>query len=472
MMDLTLTWEDGKPLYRQLYAHIRNLIQNGVLQSGAKLPSIRSLMQQLSISKTTIETAYHMLLEEGFVISKERSGLVVVGPLAAHSAASAADLDRSQQAAHPDRPLRESVQESVVDFSLLTVDRDIFPLRLWKSIMGESLSINSGAIHQYGDAQGEYELRESLARYLHQSRGAVCSPEQIVIGSGISYSFQLLARLLDDHTVTGIERPGIAQVRQAFSQNGFELVPIDLLEDGRLEHELQRQDIRMLYVTPSHRPTGDPLPYGIRRQMLEWAYANKGYIIEDDYDGELRLYGKPIPALQGLDKEGAVIYIGTFSKIFTPALRLNYMVLPLHLAHKLQGLDHALSPPSRIDQWAMQLFIARGHWYRHLRRMRKIYRKKHEAFVALLKEHMPDKVRIEGSKSGLHIELSLASPLSADRFIELALGKGVRVYGSPDAQLRSSPGNPKLYLGFGGVTLQEMEWGVKLLREAWAEALR
>ncbi|WP_138754530.1 PLP-dependent aminotransferase family protein [Paenibacillus sinopodophylli] len=454
----------------QLYKHIRALIQDDVLIDGMKLPSIRSLRRQLNISKTTIETAYHLLLEEGYVLSKERVGLIVVNPYPVKSSK------------HPDSSVHKKLEaeldkrgqtwkEGYIDFSLLTIDGDSFPIQRWKSIVGESLTLNSQSIHEYGDPQGEYPLRESLAQYLRNSRGVICSPEQIVIGTGISYSIHLLSRLLEENLYVGIEKPGIAQVRPIFTQNKFQIVPFSMHNNGELEHELTSNKLRLLYVTPSHRPTGEPLPYVIRQQMLQWANQNRGYIIEDDYDGELRLSGKPILSLQGLDKNERVIYMGTFSKVFTPSLRMNYMILPLHLLEKLRLLDQVFSSPSRMNQWAMQLFISRGHWYRHLRRMRKIYRLKHDALVQFIRIHMPESVQVNSSGSGLHIELCVATPVSAETLIELARQEGVLVYGSQDAQLRLNCGNPKIYLGFGGIKEEEMELGVQILRKAWSTVL-
>lgn len=469
-IELTLSFDDNSPLYRQLYNHIRFLIQHGILTDGMKLPSIRSLVQQLHISKTTVETAYHMLVEEGYVISKERSGLIVVHSYQAFPTNNSDSFINKIEENKLDIKSKNT-HENIIDFSLLTIDVDSFPLRLWKSVIGESLTLHNQSFHEYGDAQGEYPLRESLAQYLHNSRGVICSPEQIVIGSGISYSIQLLSRLLGENISVGIEKSGIAQVRNIFTQNRFEIVPVSLDRHDELEQELDSKKIRLLYVTPSHRPTGEALPYTIRQQMLKWAYENNSYLIEDDYDGELRLSGKPLPSLQGLDKNDAVIYIGSFSKVFTPALRLNYMVLPQHLLTKLKSLNQILSCPSRSNQWAMQLFISRGHWYRHLRRMRKIYRLKHDTLVQIISHNMPDSVQINSSGSGLHIELSIDTNVSVEKLIELARNEGVLVYGSQDPQLPSNSSKPNIYLGFGGIKEGEMVLGVQLLKKAWFSVL-
>ncbi|WP_338016182.1 PLP-dependent aminotransferase family protein [Paenibacillus paridis] len=457
-------------MYLQLYLHIRSLIQDGVLQDGTKLPSIRALKQQLNISKTTIETAYHLLLEEGYAASKERSGLVVINP--SHLLASnPAEMSASFTSEGCCTETRETDKKPLIDFSLLTVDGDSFPIRIWKSVAGEALSQNSPFIHQYGDPRGEYALRVSLAQYLQHSRGVVCTPEQVIVGNGISYSIQLLSKLLEGETSVGIEKAGIAQVREAFVQNGLHPIPISMQTRKQLEQECSVYNLRTLYVTPSHRPTGEPLPYGIRQEMLQWAADTRGYILEDDYDGELRLSGKPIPSLQGLDKKGVVIYMGTFSKVFTPAFRMNYMVLPPKLLNKMHTMDKMLSPPSRIDQWAMQLFISRGHWYRHLRRMRKVYRLKHHALVQLIKEVMPDSVQVEASGSGLHLELSISANCSAEELVELARNEGVLVYGSQDSSKSTCGGKAKVYAGFGGVTENEMKVGIHLLRKAWMPVL-
>ncbi|QHW33534.1 PLP-dependent aminotransferase family protein [Paenibacillus rhizovicinus] len=503
VIDLALSFDADEPLYSQLYHQIRTQIQEGVLPDGMKLPSIRSLGRQLSISKTTIETAYHMLLEEGFVTGKERARMMVVNPnsklnsIPGQSPSPSLSLSPNPSTSPKSNPKpnlnpnqypgrsSETAADAVVqhepithsgaatiDFSLLTIDGDSFPVRIWKSVVGESLALHSESLHEYGDSQGEYSLRENLAHYLRQSRGVRCTPEQIVIGTGISSSIHLLSKLLGENLAVGIEHPGIAQVGRYFAQNRFQLVPFSIASTGDFVQEIARKRIHALYATPSHRPTGEPLPYAVRQQMLQWAYDNNGYIIEDDYDGELRLSGKPIPSLQGLDKNGTVIYLGSFSKVFTPALRMNYMVLPPRLAEQLCTIDAAFSCPSRMNQWAMDLFIARGHWYRHLRRMRKRYRFKHEALVRLINRHLPpDAVQVNSSGSGLHVELSIEAPVSAERLMELARREGVLVYGSQDPQSRLACGNPKIYMGFGGVKDDEMERGVRLLMKAWTSVL-
>lgn len=470
-IELSLAFHADTPLYQQLYIHIRTLIRDGVLPDGTKLPSIRSLRQQINVSKTTIETAYQMLVEEGYARSKERLGIIVINP-----ASQAHDIGTSQEASESRARSALSTEaskpnlrpESIIDFSLLNIDPQSFPLRLWKSTVTEALAVHSHSFHEYRtDPFGEWALRESLAAFLRNSRGVVCTPGQMIIGSGFGYSVQLLSRLFGSGTNIGIEEPGIAQVRLIFTQNGFNIVPYTVREQWLSYNAPTPRPDPLLYVTPSHRPDGASMPYAERLRLLQWAYDNEGYIIEDDYDGELRLSGKPVPSLQGLDKQGIVIYIGTFSKVFTPALRLNYMILPPNLIDRLRSFARTLSAPSRMDQWAMQLFIARGHWYRHLRRLRKIYRDKHEQLVRLIRSELPDTVRITSSGSGLHLALAITTDASAESLIRSASDEGVLVYGNQNTAQHAEQGEAEIYLGFGGLNGNEMEKGIRLLRKAW-----
>jgi GntR family transcriptional regulator/MocR family aminotransferase len=484
MFDIMLSGNDKGPLYMQLYIHIRGLIQSSQLRDGTKLPSIRSLRSQQRFSKTTIEAAYQMLIEEGYVRSKPRSGLYVVNPSSIQDDKAPYGTRREPELGNEgksnnshDRPGVERDQELIpnqglIDFSLLAVDGDSFPTQAWRSVLTESISLdNDGhSIHQYGDPKGEYPLRASIAQYLKSSRGVSCVPEQIMIGTGISYSIQILSRLLEQPSSIAFEKAGIAQVGDIFQHHGFTIVPFPLHDHELSVTELERQHIRTIYVTPSHRPTGNPLPYAIRQQLLQWAYSNQAYIIEDDYDGEFRYSGLTLPSLQGLDQHGVVIYIGTFSKSLTPALRMNYMVLPMPLLNKLSSVERLLSGPSRIDQLAMKLFIERGHWYRHLRRIRHIYRRKHTQLIQLIHSCFPESIKIQGDNGGLHLELTVHTTCSAERLIELALDEGVRVYGAHHTDVHGRGEYPKIYLGFGGIRLEDMEQGILRLRKAWSAA--
>lgn len=472
-MDITLIPGDTGPLYIQLYKRIKTLILDGIVQSGTKLPSVRALCKQLGVSKTTVETAYQMLLEEGYAASKPRSGLYVIQHEYGTRKPARLTIQRSLLSSRENKRSEEQ-QAPMIDFSLLTVDGESFPIRQWRSTIAESLAMNSSSIHEYGDPRGEYGLREQLARYLTNSRGAVCTADQVVVGTGISNSIHILSRLLGEGASVGVEEYGIAQVKSIFEQHRFKLVPIS----GNGSHkdlslaQLEHIPVQALYMTPSHRPAGSPLPYKTRQLLLQWAHADNRYIIEDDYDGEFRYYGKTIPSLQGMDRNDSVIYWGTFSKSFTPALRMSYMVLPIELMEKLNGLTQILTCPSRIDQWAMELFIEKGHWYRHIRKMRLVYRRKLERIIRCVERYMPGRAEVTSDHAGLHIELTLQASYGAEKLIELAADAGVCVYGLQSPSLCGHNEKPKIYLGFGGINDSDMERGIQLLSEAWSRVWR
>ncbi|WP_256758399.1 PLP-dependent aminotransferase family protein [Cohnella sp. WQ 127256] len=472
MFDILLADSDetDQPLYMQLYTQIRKHIRSGV-KNGTRMPSVRSLQMQLNISKTPIETAYQMLLAEGYVRSKPRSGMYTVNPhdtipsLLHNGNANPILKDQQHDVQNSE------VQDYLIDFNPAVVDEETFPNRAWRKMIVEALEDKGKSIYQYGDPQGEYPLRSVLADYLRSSRGVNCTPEQLIIGSGLSYSIGILTKLLTGIQYVAMEEPGFAPVREQLSHHGYDLIPISVQEKGLSLEQLEQSKAQAVYVTPSHQfPTGSIIPYAEREYLLEWANTRNAYIIEDDYDGEFRYYGKPIPSLQSLDHKGRVIYIGTFSKAFTPAIRMNYMVVPIEMMDKLLKLQHLLSSPSRVEQLAMHSFIEQGHWYRHIRKMRNTYRKKHHRLIQLLHTHFADEIVITGHSAGLHIQLTVRTERQTSQdLLKLAAAKGVRVYDFQQMWMgKSPPGYPVIYLGFSGLSEAELERGVLLLREAWA----
>ncbi len=471
MLDIILSDQDSNPLYLQLYRAIRRLIMEGVVHHGDKLPSVRQLEQQLAISKTPIETAYQMLIEEGYAASRPRSGLYVVNP-AAGVQLETPILPSAARVQFLSSNSTPAATVPLIDYDLLSVDEQSYPVRTWRAALNEALASPINCLQQYGDPQGEYGLRVSLANYLRTSRGLACSPDQIVVGTGISHSIHLLSQLIGTTAAVVFEEGGIAQVRTIFDRNGFRLIDVPLHDPAAIDAACKEHDARIVYVTPSHRPSGMPLPYAMKLQLLRWAgAAEQRYIIEDDYDGEFRYSGRTIPSLQGMDASGVVIYIGTFSKAISPALRMNYLVLPEPLIETLRSHRHLLSCPSRLEQMAMQWFIDHGHWYKQIRRMRLLYRRKRELLTRLVQQHLHPHAWIEGDKAGLHLELTVKTTSSADDLRALAEREGVRVYISASAPSPSSLGYPKVYLGYGGIRSSDMERGIMLLRQAWSSVL-
>jgi len=271
-----------------------------------------------------------------------------------------------------------------------------------------------------------------------------------------------------------MEDPGYHGVRKVFLNLGFDVRPIPLEADGIHVEKLRESGARLVYITPSHQdPTGIVMPYAKRLKLLQWAAQAEGYIIEDDYDGEFRYHGRPIPSLQGLDAAGRVVYMGTFSKSLLPAIRISYMVLPPSLLTLyLEQLADYDQTASRIHQQTLALFMKTGDWERHIRKMRTLYKKKHDALLRLLQEEMGEAIRITGQDAGISVTVEVRSRCDAQTLTELAAAAGIRVYPTDHKWLGPRDQDyPSFQFGFGGQSVEEMEAGIRLLGEAWRPAL-
>ncbi|MCM3782309.1 PLP-dependent aminotransferase family protein [Neobacillus mesonae] len=473
MFDILLPDQSEIPLYQQLYLLIRDGIRQGSLADGQRLPSVRSLQNQLNISKTPIETAYQMLMAEGYVFSKPRSGLYVVNRSNGQTNRNLYQEPRQQTIHKTKQELERSSQSVKIDFYPTALDPVFFPVRVWNKLLKESVDQHLNEIGDYGDPQGEYGLRSVISEYLLNSRGVHSTPEQIIVGAGTAPSLGSLSKLLKDIKNIAFEEPGYSLVREQFRMNGFNIINIPVGEHGISLDVLEKSQADLVYVTPSHQfPTGGIMPYPERERLLAWAEDNNAYIIEDDYDGEFRYQGKPISSLQSLDRNERVIYAGTFSKVLTPSLRMNYLVLPSHLMHELsEGKQNVFFAPSRIEQWAMESFILQGHWYRHIRKMRNVYRKRHQHLIEIIQTYLGGHVEISGQYSGLHIQLTVRTSKSSEELIQLAAEKGVKLYDLRKmwvSQQQTSGAYPRLYIGFAALSTEDMELGIKLLSQAWS----
>lgn len=448
-----------EPLYSQLYYWIRKEIEEGRLMPGVKMPSIRQLTIHLKVSRNTVEAAYQQLQSEGYLESVPKSGIWV------------ANIEKPSQhytkeEEHPIKLECKPSNEVLVDFEYGNVDFDKFPLKQWKKCLSDAVDHENDWLFQYSEKQGEFALRQEISNYLLQSRGVRSTPEQILITAGTQTSIELVCRLLSLQGETvAMEEPGYSGVRSVFKDQGCTIEPVPLDKDGLSVNHIHMSKPKAVYLTPSHQfPFGMVLPITKRLRLLNWAYQTGGYIIEDDYDGEFRYLGQPIPSLKSLDEEEKVIYLGTFSKSFLPSVRLSYIVCPPSLIvqylRKFSSYNQSVSP---IIQRAMAQFMQSGEFERHIRRMRKLYQKKHQTLLKSIEQYMGTKVKIVGEKSGLHILLKLKG-ITAIELIERGLKKGVKVY-SP-AMFWHHPSlesNSYIMLGFGGLSIEEIENGVRLL---------
>ncbi len=446
------------PLYSQLYHWIKREIEAGRLLPGTKLPSFRQLATHLKVSRNTVEAAYQQLQAEGYLESVPKSGIwvaeieePVMPPIAIEQ---------------PIQMEKKPTSEIHVDFEYGNLDLDKFPLKQWKKCLIEAVDQDNNWLFQYGDKQGEFTLRQEIAKYLLQSRGVRTKPEQILITAGTQASITVICQLLGLRGKRIVmEEPGYNGVRAVLEDQGCQIEPVPLEQDGLSLEHLQLHGAKAVYVTPSHQfPLGMILPISKRKQLLKWAHQQEGYIIEDDYDGEFRYRGQPIAPLKSLDEGEKVIYLGTFSKSFLPSARLSYMVLPPALmvlySQKFAVYSQSVSP---LIQRALVLFMQSGGFERHIRRMRKLYQRKHQTLLRSIEQYMGTRVKVIGEKSGLHILVKLNS-ISASELIESALNKGVRVYSPVDFWLHpTSESDSYIMLGFGGLTVEEIEEGIKLV---------
>ena len=466
MYDMTIRLQSNsdKCLYEQIYEHIRQEIREGKLLAEERLPSTRSLAEYLQVARSTVEYAYEQLLSEGYIESKPCKGYFVC-PLE-----DLLQLEESLPIRENTEKKTEQVQEEYLyDFSPNEIDMSYFPFGIWKKITKNILTDGNSELFSQGEPQGDYDLRLTISRYLHSSRGVNCTPQQIVVGAGNDYLLMLLEKILGRRVKIAMENPTYKRAYQIFQSFAYEIVTVDMDESGMQINRLNEEDVSAAYVMPSHQfPTGAVMPIGRRRELLKWAdIGEQRFLIEDDYDSEFRYRGKPIPSLQASDAHGKVIYLGTFSKAIAPAIRVSYMVLPEKLLQIYRENCYFYScTVSRIDQRILNEFIRDGYFERHLNKMRKHYRNKHDILMECLKPFEKEFV-ISGEHAGLHLLLTAKKNTAEDQLVCAAAKRKVKVYGLSDSMVADTSGKATILLGFGGLKEDEIIKGVNLLIDAW-----
>lgn len=467
MYDMTIRLQQNSEmcLYEQIYEHIRQEIREGKLLAGERLPSTRSLAEYLQVARSTVDYAYDQLLSEGYIESRPYKGYFVC------ATESLLDLEK-EVPEKGDRIAenREEIPEFAYDFSPHGIDMSAFPFSVWKRIHKNILTDANSDLFARGEPQGDWDLRVIISRYLHSSRGVNCSPEQIIVGAGNDYLLMLLEKILGRHVGVAMENPTYMRTWKIFNSFAYPITIVPSDENGMKASALEKTDARVAYIMPSHQfPLGTVMPIGRRVELLKWANRGAGrYLIEDDYDSEFRYRGKPIPALQSLDEFGKVIYIGTFSKAIAPAIRVSYMVLPRNLLQKyMEECSFYSCTVSRIDQRILNEFIEEGYFERHLNKMRKIYRTKHEIILRELEPFL-DNFALSGTDGGLHVLLRSRAGLDEQELIGRASEHGVKVYGisescvEPVAALQGM-----ILLGFGSMDEVQIADGIDRLKKAW-----
>lgn len=405
MIALEFDRNSSKSLYAQLYEYLKDEILAGNIASDERLPSLRSMAGMLGVSITTVRIAYDQLMVEGYLVSKPQSGFY-----AAPGAGTGPAHDRKKEMN------KTGVTADTTNASsgwAESCDPASFDFVKWKKCMTSVLTDMPEMLLSEADRQGEPALRSEIAEYLYKSRGVVCRPDQVVISAGTQQLVNHLARLLKmmDIGLVCTEEPGYLPVRNSFRDWGFNINSIPVRDDG-IEIEKLPMNIRTaVYVCPQNQfPTGAVMPVGRRHQILEWAAANDSIIIEDDYNSELRYFGMPVPALQGLDKDSRVVYLGSFSSTLFPAVRISYMVLPENMAELYETIrnDYAQTC-SKTEQLTLALFMQRGYYQTNLRKIRRLYSRKLEVTLDTVRECDPEGrfITAENSESGINIFLRI-----------------------------------------------------------------
>lgn len=462
-----------EPEYRQIYLQIRNQICDGTLPADAKLPKIRELAAHLGVARNTVEAAYRQLSLEGYAHGKRGVGYIV----------ESLNLDVLQNPQATEEAMAKSLPKRpasplgdnygcTYDFSYGNRSAADMPVSWWRTFANEALSSGDlDGFATYIDPFGLPGLREELARHIARTRDAVCSPEQIILQPGTQTALGSIALMLDpQQRRIAIEEPGYNSAVALFKAYGSDITPIPVYKgaDAMLA-ALRESRARCFFCTPSNQfPLGFITPMATRLKILEWAQQNGSYVIEDDYCCEYRYGSGPIPCMQSLDPDH-VIYLGTLSKILTPAIRLSYVVLPPALLDRWNS-THAnrFCPSPWLDQRILEIFMKKGVWERYSRATVNLYRKRHDLLMESVGRHLGGRVQVLGANAGLHILVGDKRGRSQSELIERARQNDVRVYET--SQYWATERHPMesfVLVGFSSIQGELMDEGIRRLGEAW-----
>ena len=413
--------ENSDFLYVQLYEAIKEDILSGDMTAGEKLPSLRSLSKELGISITTTELAYNQLLVEGYVISKPQSGYYVASI--------------NPEAGLPDGRLIKSAPANLEDYTFeespYITDLSCFDFGKWKKCAARVFNDYSSLLLFESDPQGEPALRYEISKYVYRFRGVTASPERIVIGAGTQQITSHLSRILKRMGINhvSLEAPGYLPVQSMFRDAGFNVSHIPVERDGIDISKLPANISSAVYVSPSNQfPTGAVMPVGRRYQLLDWACDNNSIIIEDDYDSELRYFGKPVPAMQGLDKHGRVVYLGSFSSTLFPAIKISYMVLPEEMAEIFRDIKNQYTQTcSKSEQLTLAFFMEDGYYYTNIKRLRSLYAQKLQAVIQAFARHAAGSVEPVDTQSGISLTVKVHSMKKASLLCSEARSVGLQM---------------------------------------------
>lgn len=471
---------DGPPMYRQLYDWFRSAIVDGRLRHGQRVPSSRSLAVELGISRIPVLSAYEQLRAEGYLKSFVGSGTSVadsmpdesLNPRARRTRTGTADVARGpRRMSRRGRLLAQTPKqfwlESPGAFRSSLPALDHFPITTWSKLVARHARRPPVGIMAYGDPMGYVPFREAIAEYLGAARAVRCEASQILVTTGSQQGLQIAAQvLLDPKDRVWLEEPGYPGARQAFQTAGADVVDVPVDHDGMNAEALTRRGrtARAVYITPSHQyPLGVTMSVARRMRLLHWAVRTGAWIIEDDYDSEYRFESRPIASLQGLDTDARVVYVGTFSKVLFPALRLGYVVVPEDLVPAFAAARETTDIfSSTLYQAVLADFIRDGHFARHIRRMRMLYMERRGALVKAIETHVGDMLEVVGSEAGMHLVALLPPGVDDVEVSRQAARSGVSAAPLSTCYART-PERGGLILGFGGTSVSQIQEGIRKL---------
>lgn len=478
------------PMHRQIYEEVRALILDGRLARGTRLPSTRALAGEFGVSRNTAQAAYDQLLAEGYIEGRVGAGSFVAGDLPEDSLAGLTApprADSDADAGMAPRPRRDGLSRRGAMLASLSAihpgrgaaftpgvpDMTAFPFDVWARLMARSWRRPPTSLLTKGDPGGHPPLRAAIAGYLRTARGVRCAAEQVIVVAGAQQAIGLAAHVLcDEGDRALLEEPGYPGVRGALLAAG--LVPAAApVDDEGLDiarAEAAAPDARLACVAPSHQyPLGVTLSLPRRLALLDWAARRGGWIVEDDYDSEYRYAGRPLAALQGMDRTGRVVYVGTFSKVLFPSLRVGYLVVPEDLVDAFLRARRALDDhPSSVAQPALTAFIQEGHFAAHIRRMRKLYAARQRVLVAAIRETLPKRLSVDPAPAGMHLVARFAGPWADRDDVAAAMAvarAGVTAYPLSSC-FAEGTGEHGFLLGYAAVPEEEIPAKLATLAEA------
>ncbi|AXI10327.1 GntR family transcriptional regulator [Oceanobacillus zhaokaii] len=454
---------NAKYIYKQIYENLKKLILEHRIPLGEKLPSKRELAIDLGVSINSVTNAYEQLLAEGYIFAIERKGYYIEN---------ITDFDQqTQRNAKFPSELRESYtnEEDWISLSHITTDISMFPFQEWLKCQQQAIQYHQKELAQISHPQGPFTVRKTISNMIAFTRGVICEPEQIIIGSGTQPLISQLMDLQPKNSIVAVENPGYSRIYRLLESKGLDVTPISLDSQGINMEELKRVNPDFLFITPSHQfPTGKIMPISRRIELLNWSTAEENrYIVEDDYDSEFKYDTDNIPSLQSLDRNQRVIYTGTFSKTLLPSFRISYMVLPPILLRRYR--EHYLDwihGSNSLQLFALHYFIKNGEYKKHIRRMNKHYEEKRKKLVIKLKEKFMNSINIQDIPAGLHFLAYFKSAKSYDEIRKAAKQEKLELYTIQRFLLkedRELSDDIQLVIGFANIKPEEIDEAVERL---------